>query len=332
MKLLVGIVVLCVNLCSFGQDTLCKIFKPGESGILSRIEFPITILPDGQPYVLEDSIEIPQGVQLKLIPESIPVGGSGKVVVYVNRRKTKEKTIYVDLVEKYNTPSKRVVKIVFEEEEKVHIETKDKVTSVVIKGKVFEIKSRQTLVGKINILNLSSNEKVTFSTNQSGDFYTSPLSASTDYVVQVGAPHCRVQLDTIRGSELTKEIFSKDYYLEKFKEGEVVPLDNVLFKVGTSEMLPMSYAPLDGLVMMMKLNPEMKIRIDGHTDNSASKGVSIKLSTQRADAVKSYLIRYNVSSKRISIKGLGGTAPVVPNTSEANRRKNRRVEFVVQKL
>lgn len=332
MRLFIGIWLLVVSCCAFAQDTLYKTFLPGEAGVLSRAEFPITILPDGQPYVLADSVPQLEGVRLKLVPDSISVGGSGKVVVYVNRRTVKENEVFIDLVEKHNAPSKRVIKITFQEEKEEPVLQEKKLSSVIIKGKVFELKTKKTLPGKINILNLSSNEKVSFKTNKSGDFQTSPLSTSTDYVVQVGAPGCRVQLDTIRGEELKETIFSKDYYLEKFEKGQVMPLENVLFKVGTSEMLPMSYVPLDGLVMMMKLNPSMKIRIDGHTDNSASKGASIRLSTQRAEAVKSYLVRYNIDAKRILAKGVGGTQPVVPNTSEENKRRNRRVEFVILKL
>ena len=173
---------------------------------------------------------------------------------------------------------------------------------------------------------------MSFFTNQVGVFCTSPLSTSSDYIVQIGAKNCKYQFDTVRLDGLTSSVFTKHYFLERFEEGEVIPLENVLFKVGTAEMLPTSFVALDGLITLMKLNSSLKIRIDGHTDNSANKTTSIKISKERAEAVKVYLTRKNIPSKRIMTNGVGATHALVPNTSEENREKNRRVEFVILKV
>ena len=72
----------------------------------------------------------------------------------------------------------------------------------------------------------------------------------------------------------------------------------------------------------------MKLEISGHTDNTGSKAHNLKLSQGRADAVKTMLVsKYGIDAKRLTAKGYGDTKPVVPNTSDANKAKNRRVEL-----
>lgn len=71
-----------------------------------------------------------------------------------------------------------------------------------------------------------------------------------------------------------------------------------------------------------------RILIDGHTDDSGSKEHNLKLSQQRADAVRAYLIEQGVSGELLIARGLGSGRPVAPNTTEESRARNRRVDFV----
>ena len=83
------------------------------------------------------------------------------------------------------------------------------------------------------------------------------------------------------------------------------------------------------LIKIMNSNKYMKIKIVGHTDNSGSKFALIKLSQQRAEAVKKALVESGVNKMRIKTKGFGGAKPIVKNDTEKNKRKNRRVEFII---
>ena len=82
------------------------------------------------------------------------------------------------------------------------------------------------------------------------------------------------------------------------------------------------------MVKLMKSNPELKIEIQGHTDNVGSASHNLALSNKRANSVKSFLLLYGVSTSRMVAKGYGMENPIESNDTEDGRAKNRRVELV----
>ncbi len=121
----------------------------------------------------------------------------------------------------------------------------------------------------------------------------------------------------------------EDKSVFEVKKGEKVVLKHVLFVQSKAELLPESYVELDRLVATMKQNPLVTIEVSGHTDNQGSRDLNIKLSEERAEKVRDYLVTHGIESKRISVKGYGPDKPISPNDTEENRRLNRRVEFEI---
>jgi outer membrane protein OmpA-like peptidoglycan-associated protein len=78
----------------------------------------------------------------------------------------------------------------------------------------------------------------------------------------------------------------------------------------------------------LKENPTFKIAIHGHTDDLGDDAKNLLLSENRAKAVVEFLVQQGVTADRLSAKGFGETKPKVPNTSNENRSKNRRTEFL----
>lgn len=113
-------------------------------------------------------------------------------------------------------------------------------------------------------------------------------------------------------------------------DGQKVTLDHVLFERGTNKMLSGYESQLGLVVSMMKKNENVSIFLEGHTDNNGDARLNLKLSNQRVDAVKNYLLSMGISSSRISGKGYGGSRPIASNASEHTRLKNRRVEFLIR--
>ncbi len=75
------------------------------------------------------------------------------------------------------------------------------------------------------------------------------------------------------------------------------------------------------------MNKKAKYEIGGYTDDKGKLDYNVKLSERRANSVKSFLVKAKVDAKRLTVKGYGPANPIVPNDSEANRARNRRVEF-----
>ena len=78
---------------------------------------------------------------------------------------------------------------------------------------------------------------------------------------------------------------------------------------------------------LMEENPQMEIEVSAHTDDRGSDAYNDRLSSRRGEAVARYLIRAGVAAGRIHTVGYGKRRPLVPNDSEENRERNRRVEF-----
>jgi lipid-binding SYLF domain-containing protein len=105
-------------------------------------------------------------------------------------------------------------------------------------------------------------------------------------------------------------------------------LRNVHFATGKAEITPDSEAALARVAQAMKDNPDWKIQVQGFTDSTGDKDANLKLSQDRADAVASWLADHGIDRSRLSARGYGQDKPVATNSSEAGRKKNRRVELV----
>jgi outer membrane protein OmpA-like peptidoglycan-associated protein len=93
-------------------------------------------------------------------------------------------------------------------------------------------------------------------------------------------------------------------------------------KPGAREKL----AKISGIVLAHK---GLKLELEGHTDNVGSDALNLKLSEQRAKAVRDFLTKEGVVADSISVRGLGKDSPVASNATAAGRQQNRRVEMVV---
>jgi OmpA-OmpF porin, OOP family len=105
----------------------------------------------------------------------------------------------------------------------------------------------------------------------------------------------------------------------------------ILFATGKAELQPESRPVLREIASTMQKYPDLKILIEGHTDNVGSAASNLTLSDHRAAAVKAALVAdFGIGADRITTRGLGDTQPSVPNATPAGRAQNRRVEIVKQ--
>ena len=108
-----------------------------------------------------------------------------------------------------------------------------------------------------------------------------------------------------------------------------VALHNVLFETGKATLLASSTEALAPVGELLKSDPSLTLEIQGHTDNVGMAAANLKLSQERALAVKAHLVQtFGISAARLTTAGFGDTKPLGDNTSDAGRAQNRRVELV----
>lgn len=120
-------------------------------------------------------------------------------------------------------------------------------------------------------------------------------------------------------------------YEYTLSEDDVFALD-IHFFTDESRIQESSYSLLNDLVQQMQLKPALKIELAGHTDDQGSDAYNLKLSQDRAAAVKHYLTERGIAADRIQTVGYGESKPVAENITPDGRAKNRRTEVRIVNL
>jgi OmpA-OmpF porin, OOP family len=135
------------------------------------------------------------------------------------------------------------------------------------------------------------------------------------------------EAEQMRVAALSKEL--SDLKAKQTDRGVVLTVGDVLFATGKADIASGSQQNIDRLADFLKKYPNRNLLIEGYTDNTGSVDANVKLSQQRADAVRDLLVSRGIPPQRITTKGYGPKYPLVDNTSAAGRQQNRRVEIVV---
>ncbi len=156
--------------------------------------------------------------------------------------------------------------------------------------------------------------------------------ASSQYSIRIEAGGYVSTLEKLDLNAVDTRNLEMNFRLQPVEVGTTVNLKNVLFAQAKTDILPESYPELDLVVAFLKENPKVRIELMGHTDGRGVHADNVRLSQQRVDKVKDYLVSRGIESRRISGKGFGGSKPIASNDTEESRRMNRRVEFVIRKF
>ncbi len=145
-----------------------------------------------------------------------------------------------------------------------------------------------------------------------------------------------VEIATLAGDDyyitiILKELMKQDVTASSMfealnRDGHIALYIN--FDTGKSIIRDESKQVIDQIVQMLKLNPDLKIGVDGHTDNVGTPASNKTLSEARAKSVVSAIVAQGISADRLSPAGFGQDKPIADNNSEEGRAKNRRVELV----
>ena len=106
--------------------------------------------------------------------------------------------------------------------------------------------------------------------------------------------------------------------------------NDISFDVGSAAIKPQLRAVLDPFVSSLQGDPSAQVTIVGHTDSTGSDALNNKLSIERADSVRDYIVTRGVAAGRVATAGRGDREPIADNNTEAGRAKNRRVEIFLR--
>jgi outer membrane protein OmpA-like peptidoglycan-associated protein len=201
----------------------------------------------------------------------------------------------------------------------------------VVKGVVSDSKTKKKLGAEIEVYNLKNNnlESKTRSDERTGE-YMNILSQGGNYGLFVNKPGYffkSLNFDYSDENDSTAKYF--DISLEPLQKNSKEILNNIYFDTNKFELKPESTPELEKLVKLLNLNPTIIIEVSGHTDDIGKEAENLLLSKNRAKAVFDYLVLNGIAPNRIKSVGYGKTKPALPNTSEANRTKNRRIEIKI---
>lgn len=119
----------------------------------------------------------------------------------------------------------------------------------------------------------------------------------------------------------------KKLYDRVVSDGKIVTR-GIMFDVNKAILKPESMGVINEIAALMKEHQDLKFSIEGHTDSDGDDSLNLKLSEQRATAVKEALANAGIDGSRMQVKGMGESKPVSDNTSPEGKANNRRVEFV----
>lgn len=170
-----------------------------------------------------------------------------------------------------------------------------------------------------------------------GTTYRFPIFNSDRYEITVEAPGFAPAKYMLDPAEAKDRIVVKDVELglptaaaghaeTTHTVGKVMNLDNLIFQLGKAKIEPASFEELDQVVKMLTTYPKMIIQLEGHTDVKGDPKQNMRLSQERVDAVKDYLVTKGVNKNKVKTKAFGGTQPLSRADTEEAHNMNRRVQ------
>lgn len=197
-------------------------------------------------------------------------------------------------------------------------------------GKVLNAATKELVSARITYQSLPYGNRVGSVNNST---YSFPLFDNEKYSITVeaqGFNTAKYMIDPAEANAGKRVV--KDIELtagatggNKHEVGNVMRLDNLIFEINKSKINTESYPELDIVVNMMKEYPKMVIQLEGHTDYVGDPKQNMKLSQNRVDAVRNYLISKGTNKNRVKTKAFGGTAPLSRDDTPEAHRLNRRV-------
>ena len=211
-----------------------------------------------------------------------------------------------------------------------------------IKGNVFDAKTLQKLRAKAEIIDLATGKIFASAIADGQGEFLICLPIGKNYALNVNRKNYIFYSDNFALTEnnTSGKPFVLDIPLLSIEKtvatntptpmiGKAIVLKNIFFETGSAKLKIESTSELNRLKAMLEENMNLKIQINGHTDNIGNDTDNMSLSLNRAKSVYDYLVKEKIDANRLIFKGFGKNIPIETNDTTEGKQANRRTEFQV---
>lgn len=202
-------------------------------------------------------------------------------------------------------------------------------TLVLVQGLIVNKDNNEPISATLTYEKLPYYDDMGIAKSSSTGHFRMHLVKSHKYNITIKAPGYKTLSQELAMNQVSDELeVARDFKLEK-EEGEaeeMLSLKNLIFARGRSIISSQSHDELDNLGNWLEDHPNTTIQLEGHTDFEGNATANLKLSLERVEAVKEYLINKGIRKKRVLTKAFGGTDPLTRERTDEAKARNRRVE------
>lgn len=279
--------------------------------IFEPLKAKIKVKREGERALLLDVENNPETGKIEL---DLPLGDSYEVIIDADNFKSEYFVFDVSDLVIYREFNKDLEMIPIKKEVQINV------ADLVNNGKIRS---------KVKVVNKNRDETIEVEGNQSvalrvGDRYEVEATSDQGYAFSTTV------IDLTKATEdMSAPIIALEIKLQPLVKGANLPLNDILFETNSATLGEISFFELNRVFKMMEDNPTLVVEVAAHTDDVGSESSNQLLSQRRAQSVANYLTENNIPAARFVYKGYGESQPLVPNESEENRAKNRRVVLKV---
>jgi outer membrane protein OmpA-like peptidoglycan-associated protein len=206
---------------------------------------------------------------------------------------------------------------------------------VILKGELKDESGKPVSNASIDITYNETGETVNFKVNAEDGKYAAVVKVDQkqDITLSVNKENFAFQAQTVSSEQLQerseRHVKVKPMQVDSLVSGKPYTIADILYTTDSYELSKNAKVILNGFAKYLMSNPQLNIRINGHTDDLGNEESNLQLSQSRADDVKRYLTEQGVSEERMTASGFGESMPRVANLDAESRAKNRRTEFEI---
>ncbi|MBN2730771.1 MAG: OmpA family protein [Bacteroidales bacterium] len=199
-----------------------------------------------------------------------------------------------------------------------------------VKGTVISEANDEPVHASVEMKNIATKEVTEIPVDYETGEYVAVMRFDNDYVMTVKKTNFVYESEYFSVEDTTlDEPTTVEVDIKPVEIGKSYKMNDIYYESNSADLTPSSKKVLDEFIEFLNENPNIKVAIEGHTDDLGPDQANLVLSQNRAKSVYDYLVANGVSASRLGSKGYGESRPVASNDTPEGRAKNRRTEFLI---